>query len=302
MSVNQVTNNSDPQVEDRLSKYLAQYCEYNYTYTSFINDDKYKSYFSENGALKDLKEALAEKLEALKNAIDNVYNEEIIDELMKALGALLAGTAAMSLAVRVEKYLALLGLKNDGAIIEEDYTALLAKLNTVEVLDKEVFDKLLAIAKQRKDNIEFLSENRERLGEDKCQNLEDALSVNIGVLAGCTTDELKAYSDNLSDLRLGLEDALVKAVSAANETKNATQIASLSMRVIQANNALRDVESQLKSDASIEDRANFDENLRRLRDEGIWANTTSKRREEILKEEALQKARNPEQKPRSESI
>ena len=74
------------------------------------------------------------------------------------------------------------------------------------------------------------------------------------------------------------------------------------MKVIQANNAYRDIESQLKADASIEDRAILNENMKRLRDEGIWVTTTSKRREEVLQEDALQKARVAEQNAERKNI
>ena len=48
MSVNPVSGNQDPQIEDKRAEYQAQYNEYYNTYTTLINDDRYKSYFAAN--------------------------------------------------------------------------------------------------------------------------------------------------------------------------------------------------------------------------------------------------------------
>lgn len=61
---------------------------------------------------------------------------------------------------------------------------------------------------------------------------------------------------------------------------------------IQAKNVHKEVEGLLKEDQSLNNRAVFDENLKRLRDEGIWAEKSSNRRQEIQQQEALQAAKN----------
>ena len=348
MSVNPVSGNSDPQIdENKKAQYQAQYEEYYNTYTALINDDKYKSYFSENGDLKALKDALDQALQNLKNALDGVYTEEteeIIDALMQALGALLAQNALMGLEARIIAYIALFGLRNEGKITNEDYTALLdrlnsieenltekdynvlvntailsclngkglitnedytallSKLNSTEGLSGEIFGKLLEIAQYRKSASDFLEKNKAELGTDRCAALQEKLNINMSTLAEYSLEALKNYSTDFLEAISTLRGVLMSAMISANKMQRITQAGVLAMRVIQANNAFRDIESQLKAEESLENRANTDENLKRLRDEGIWADTTSKRREEVLQEEALQKARDAEQKTKNKNI
>ena len=302
MSVNPVSGGSELSVEQKKAQYEEQYEEYNTIYTSLINDDKYHDYFAENGALKPLKDALEEALNNLRHALDGVYDEEKIDALMRSLGDLLVGnTALMGLEARIAAYVALLGLKDENKITEDDYNALLAVLNSPENLNKEKFDKLLDIAQSRKTKADFLTENKSKLGS-RTEALEEALGKTISELLEYSLEELDNYNNTLNNLHLVLEKALIDVVTFISDTQRAIQSATLSMKVMQANNAYRDIESQLQAEANLEAMAQKNENLKRFREEGAWQDSNIKRRQEVLQEGRLQKAKEAEQKSKSENI
>ena len=298
MSIAPIVSSSEGSVEQKKVQYELQYNDYSNQITALINNANYAPYFAADGDLKSLKEALVKALVDLRVALSGVYDEAKIDQLMQALGTLLAGNATlMSLQARITAYETLLRLKEENKVTEEDYAALLAKLNSADGIQEATFLKLLNdIAPCRKSCQDFLNENESTLGESKCAALKAELGKSMNVLLGCNLDVLKIYNDTLINLLLPLRNTLLSMATATNEDQKALQSASLSMKVIQANNSYRDIESQLISDEILDNKAKMDENLKRFRDEGIWGGTTSKRREEILQEQALQKARDAEQK------
>lgn len=302
MSVNPVSGGSELSVEQKKAQYREQRDEYCNIFATLVNDDRYKSYFAENGELKGLKEKLEDLLEELDHALDGIYDEAKIDKLMQALGALLAGSATlMGLEARILAYITLADLNAQDLVTEADYGDLLAALNSKAPLNESKFDKLLEIAQYRKSIGDFINKNKSRLG-NACEDLESELSITIANLLQSDDNALKTYTTRILDLSSKLRDALFDMISLMDKTRRSSKAASLSMKVIQANNAYRDIESQLKADASIEDRAILNENMKRLRDEGIWVTTTSKRREEVLQEDALQKARAAEQNAERKNI
>ena len=304
MSVNPVSSGSELSVEQKKAQYQAQYNEYYNTYTTLINNDDYKSYFAENGELKALKDKLAELLEALNHAFDEIYDEAKIDALMQALGALLSGSdAVMGLEARILAYKELVALKARDSITENDYNGLLAALNSDTPLKKTNFDKVLELAQSRKNTSDFLIASKSQLEEKAAyKTLSEKTNKTITDLLNFDKDALKTYTLDLINLQSDLNQKLTDMMFIANKTIKLSKSASLSMKVIQANNAYRDIEGQLKAEANMDERAQMDENMKRLRDEGIWASTTSKRREEILQEEALQKARAAEQNAERKNI
>ena len=105
---------------------IARYNGCRSTYINLINDENYKDYLDGKGALKDLGDALKEALNNLENALDEIYDEAVIDAAIKALTELLIGnTSLMGLVARIEAYVNLVELKNNGEITDEDFDVLL---------------------------------------------------------------------------------------------------------------------------------------------------------------------------------
>lgn len=183
MSVSEVSNNTSTPVEDKSAQNLEKYNKYYKQYTDLVDNEDYKSYFGANGELKELKDTLKEKLDALNEAITNTYDEKVIDELMESLGALLAS------------------------------------------------------------------------------------------------------------FKVSLANAGVQTVLSANKTKVISQNGSLSLLVARSDNVYKELESELKSTEKLDNESKVDEKLRRLRDEGIWADSSLNRREQMLQEEEARESR-----------
>lgn len=300
MSVNEVSGISgDLQSNTDLKYGEAKYNELYELFTSLTNDDRYKAYFNQGAELDDLQKLLSEKLQALKEAIDNTYSEEEIDELMQALGALLKGSGSnMGLEARIAAYIALLGAKN--SITTEDYQALLDKLNSKENITQTVFNQLLNFAKERKSAIDFLE--KYAVFFEKVKEGKPTYSNYLTGLSGITLGDQAALDELFAAIKSSVPDFKIEEIKYQNQTIRKTLAGLVLANEIQAKNVHKEVEGLLKEDQSLNSRAVFDENLKRLRDEGIWAEKSSNRRQEILQEEALQKAREAERKAKNENI
>ena len=330
MSVNQVSgNNGDTPISGELKYGEAKYNELYELFTSLTNDDRYKAYFNQGAELDKLQALLSEKLEALKTAIEGLYDESVIDELMQALGVLLSGSASnMGLEARIAAYIVLLDAKS--SITSEDYQMLLNKLNSPEGITQKVFNQLLNVAKSYKSD-QIIEADRDALftkiaqndleklldlAKKRKQTIDDLNTYKIGFDVDDYYDRLQKLNDyslennylgSLIDATEGIIETIKKdkAIMATIEIKNQTDSARIKSQAIQktlagvvlaneiqAKNVHKEVEGLLKEDQSLNNRAVFDENLKRLRDEGIWAEKSSNRRQEIQQQEALQAAKN----------
>lgn len=109
------------------------------------------------------------------------------------------------------------------------------------------------------------------------QEVIDELMESLGVL--------------LASFKLSLVNASMQTVLSSSKTKGITQSGSLSMLVAKSDNAYKELESELKSAEKLESESKVDEKLRRLRDEGIWADSSLNRREQMLQEEEARESR-----------
>lgn len=279
MSVSEVSNNTSTPVEDKSAQNLEKYNGYYKQYTDLVDNEDYKSYFGANGELKKLKDILKAKLDALDEAITNAYDEKFIDELMESLGALLSVSKN-----NVKIYEELLKVK--GEISDADYNTLLGKLNSENCITKENFDVFKAVAIKRQPYIKFLDNYKTNGYAGETKTLEDALKTNPDAIG-----DLSAYITKLSELSMSLENAASRSILSANKTKGITRNGSLSLLVARSDNAYKELESELKSTEKLDNESKVDEKLRRLRDEGIWADSSLNRREQMLQEEAARESR-----------
>lgn len=95
----------------------------------------------------------------------------------------------------------------------------------------------------------------------------------------------------LASFKVSLANVGMQAVLSANKTKGITQNGSLSLLVAKSDNAYKELESELKSTEKLDNESKVDEKLRRLRDEGIWADSSLNRREQMLQEEEARESR-----------
>lgn len=274
MSVGEVSNNTSTSVEDKSAQNLEKYNGYYKQYTDLVDNENYKSYFGANGELKKLKDILKAKLDALDEAITNTYDEKVIDKLMKSLGALLS-----VLKDNIGFYEEL--LKAKGEISDADYNTLLGKLNSENCITKDDFDGFKDVAVKRQSYIKFLDNYKTNGYAGETKTLEDALKTSLDAIG-----DLDAYITKLSELSMSLENAASRSILSASKTKGITRNGSLSLLVARSDNAYKELESELKSTEKLEDESKVDEKLRRLRDEGIWADSSLNRREQMLQEEA----------------
>lgn len=139
MTVSSVSGTTDTTTEDsKKEEYLKKYDLYNTTFNDLVNKDDNKACFGSNGGLKELKENLEKKLKELKNAIDNVYDEEKIDELMEALAELITGSSnEIGLDARIGIYKSIVAAKDAGTITDDDYKVFLSKLNSDDNLTND---------------------------------------------------------------------------------------------------------------------------------------------------------------------
>ncbi|MGX8716741.1 MAG: hypothetical protein ACSW8C_01985 [bacterium] len=293
-------NNESESVNEGLKYGEAKYNAWRELFTTLTQDDKYKAYFNQGAELDELQALLSQKLEELRTAIEGLYDETAIDALMEALGALLVGNDSnMGLEARIMAYIALLGAKD--SITEDDYQALLSKLNSEEGITQTVFNQLLNFAKERKSAIDFLEKYAVFFEKVKEKELT-YYNYYLTRLSEITLGNQNALDDLFKDIKKFVPDFRIEEIKHQNQTIRKTLAGVVLANEIQAKNVHKEVEGLLKEDQSLNSRAVFDENLKRLRDEGIWAEKSSNRRQEILQEEALQKAREAERKAKNENI
>ena len=317
MSVNEVSGNSGAQGNNTYDEYWAQYTEKYNQFTSLINDDRYKIYFGQGAELDDLQKLLSEKLEALKTAIEGLYDESVIDELMQALGVLLSGSASnMGLEARIAAYIALLDAKS--SITSEDYQMLLNKLNSPEGITQTVFNQLLNVAKSYKSD-QIIEADRDALftkiisgiAQDRLENLLDLAKKRKQTLDDLNTykigfevddyydrlQKLNDYSlenaslDSLIDATEGIINETIKkdpAIMATIEIKNQTDSVCTQSQAIQKTlagvvfaNEVKAYNSSIEFDRQMKDENNRsnDVNFNRLQDE----NVLNEQRESIQK-------------------
>jgi hypothetical protein len=280
MSVSEVSSNTNTLVEDNENaQNREKYNEYYKQYTDLVDSEGYKSYFGANGELKKLKDILKAKLDALDEAITNTYDEKVIDELMESLGALLSVSKN-----NVEIYKELLKVK--GEISDADYNTLLGKLNSENGITEDDFDGFKDVAVKRQSYIKFLDNYKTNGYAGETKTLEDALKTSLDAIG-----DSKAYITKLSELSMSLENAASRSILSASKTKGITRNGSLSLLVAKSDNAYKELESELKSTEKLDNESKVDEKLRRLRDEGIWADSSLNRREQMLQEEEARESR-----------
>lgn len=328
MSVNQVSgNNGDTPISGELKYDEAKYNELYELFTSLTNDDRYKAYFNQGAELDDLQKLLSEKLQALKEAIDNTYSEKKIDELMQALGALLVGNSSnMGLEARIAAYIALLGAKD--SITEDDYQALLSKLNSEEGITQTVFNNLidlaklhkqgtitdadyrtlfdliilgttgdtlialLDLAKARKKALDLLEAYRDVFGDKYSETRKTLSGLSLVENASDITNLINDIEFTVSGDKVERANEKIKQEALQNKGRQMTLAGLVLANKIRAENIHKELESILKEEQNLDDKAYMDENVKRLRDEGIWADKTLDRRQEIQQQEALQAAKN----------
>lgn len=294
-------SNESESVNEGLKYGEAQYNAWRELFTTLTQDDKYKAYFNQGAELDELQALLSQKLEELRTAIEGLYDETAIDALMEALGALLVGNDSnMGLEARIMAYIALLGAKD--SITDDDYQALLSKLNSEEGITQTVFNQLLNFAKERKSAIDFLE--KYAVFFEEVEEGKPTYSNYLTGLSGITLGNQAALDELFAAIKSSVPDSdfRIEEIKHQNQTIRKTLAGVVLANEIQAKNVHKEVEGLLKEDQSLDSRAVFDENLKRLRDEGIWAEKSSNRRQEILQEEALQKAREAERKAKNENI
>lgn len=329
MSVNQVTEGgSGTQTIDQaahdalvapykqiLDSSAVQYNGFEEWFSAFCAT--YDNYLEEGGGFESLKAQLRTALNAVKAALDALdkalegYDETAIDEAMKALASAIAvmqskkGFVEADMPARIQAYNELKEVKNQ---IGGDYAELLKKLNDTSNAYNVTIDNfkdVLEVAKYRKSYKDSLDSCSSVNQNSKYVELKGLLYNDQYNICSFLSEEAVArqeYVKRLGVLDSGVKDVWSSKAFADNTTHVATQTATLSMKVMQANNAYRDIESQMEAEINLEAMAQKNENLKRLRDEGIWRGTKSQRRQEILQEEALQKARNAESEAERKNI
>lgn len=281
MSINSVSNNSTNTLGLNTATYASfrqQYEEYKSDWENISSSDSFKA---NESYLSEIKEKIKELLEELDKVVEDGYDGKIVEEAMQALGALLKGTGTMmGLEVRLQCLEKLLEAMENNEILENDYDTILAKLNDPNTnYSKEDFEKDYAIACEKKD-IKDLDPNKfnELTGEE---SLEELKQIHIGIITTKSTEDLEKSQNFLNEAK----------------GRGTTTSASLALKVMQANHQFKEIELENISDQKKEQDAQKNPMIKKLKDEGVWAeNNTIDRHLEKIEEERINELRNQNRK------
>ena len=269
------------------TNFQEKYDELYKAYNDFVDDRNIL-----NSALKEFKDAIEEKLENLKNAIDE-DDTETIKDLVEILASLLTDTKKMLLEARVKMMLALIDAKNLGQIGEKDYGILAEKLNALDPLTEEEYKKLFDGAKIRQELLEKLNNVKNETGDEYQRLLSELQGVDLEKIQGDfkekfldqikVAQELFHYKEMNKELTYGYD-------LSQSRKKNISK--SLSMKVMQANNQYRGIELELNAQKNVDEKANENPNMKRLRDDGIWIESSTDRHQKLVQEDRINEMNN----------
>ena len=304
MSVNTISNNSGntTSVEETnkeneaYTNFQNQYQELKDTLNEISGTDECINNITYINKIAD---KIKELLETLDGIVADGFDEKVVKEAMQALATLLNGTnTMMSLKARLT-CLAMLNTAVPSLISEDNYSKILDKLNNLEkdysVLD---FKKDFYTAKVDK----LLSEDTKKDIIDKIKNADnenDLDKIYNDAAINAENEVLKKEKEALVDKLKGVfEEAAEISNNKLNTAKGiaATTSASLTLKVMQANTQFKEIELENISDQKKEQEAKKNPMFKKLRDEGMWKESTVDRYQEMLSEERIKEIRNTNRK------
>lgn len=310
MSTSPITNNSVTYPElhtETYESFRQQYEEYVSTFENISSSDSYKTNVS---YLDNIKQKLEELLEELDKVVEDGYDKEVVEEAMQALGALLKGSSTMmSLEVRLECLEKLIEAMSKNRLSKENYDNILSKLNDPDNdYSKEDFDQDYDTACKNyyKELIEKrFAETIKLSGDETADKLQKIYYKALiaerfptkSLNGNETADELQKIYLDASEEEINGEVNQNKAQLDEANAKANTTVASLSLKVIQANHQFKSIELENISDQKKEQDAQKNPMIKKLKNEGVWAeNNAIDRHLEMIEEERINELRNQNRK------